>query len=59
MLLLLKQRYDLLCKAKFDDVVEIERKLTEVKNENFEQLIVPNTFYCTFLEGKGQQAALE
>ena len=36
----------------------IEDKLTELKNEKFDELVVPNTFYCTFMEGTGHQAAL-
>ena len=33
--------------------------MTELKNTHYDQLIVPNTFYCTFMEGIGQQTALE
>ena len=59
MLLLLNKRYDYLCKAKFDKVEQIENEITRVKNEKYSQLVVPNTFYCTFMEGKGQAAALQ
>ena len=51
--MLLKKRYDYLCQAKFDKVKDVENKLTMVKNEHFEKIIVPNTYYCTFMEGKG------
>ena len=53
MLLLLNKRYDYLCKAKFDKVEQIENEITRVKDEKYSQLVVPNTFYCTFMEGKG------
>lgn len=37
----------------------MERRLTTIKNEKYDELIVPNTYYCTFMEGVGQQTALE
>jgi hypothetical protein len=51
MLALLKKRYEYLCQAKFEKASAIEAKLTEIKNEKYDELIVPNTFYCTFMEG--------
>ena len=54
MLVLLKKRYEYLCKAKFEKAEKVEEQLTKIKNEKFDQLIVPNTFYCTFMEGLGQ-----
>lgn len=59
MLRLLKKRYKYLCKAKFEKAEAIEKELTLIKNEKYEQLIVPNTFFCTFMEGEGKYAALE
>ena len=58
MLTLLQKRYKALCQARFKKAERIEDKLTEIKNEKFDELIVPNTFYCTFMEGAGHQAAL-
>lgn len=37
----------------------IEDQMTILKNEKFEDFIVPNTFYCTFMEGNGRHRALE
>ena len=28
--------------------------LTIVKNSKYDELIVPNTYYCTFMHGAGQ-----
>ena len=54
MLRLLKKRYEYLCKAKFDKAEAIEERMTTLKNDKYEQIIVPNTFFCTFMEGEGQ-----
>ena len=59
MLILLNKRYKYLCAAKFDKAEKIEAKLTEIKNEKFNDLVIPITFYCTFMQGVGQQAALK
>ena len=59
MLVLLKKRYDYLCKAEFQKAEEIENMLTIVKNSKYDELIVPNTYYCTFMHGAGQQKALK
>ena len=47
-----------MCKAKFDEASQVETKMTALKNEKYDELIVPNTYYCTFMEGTGQQAAV-
>ena len=52
MLILLHKRYKYLCNARFDKAEEIEAKMTELKNEKYDELIVPNYFWCTFMEGK-------
>ena len=33
--------------------------MTKLVNSKYEDLIVPNTFWCTFQEGKTQQEAME
>ena len=38
----------MLKQAKFDEAEVIEKELTKLKDEKFEQLIVPNSFYCSF-----------
>lgn len=48
MLLLLKKRSEYLGKARFDKAEEVENQLTALKNEKYEELIIPNTFFCTF-----------
>ena len=58
MLNLLRNRYKYLCQAKFDKAEQIEAKLTEIKNENYEKLVRPILFWCTFKDGAAQRAAL-
>lgn len=53
MLKRLTKRYDYLCKAKFDEAREVEEDLTRIKNEHYADITVPNSFYCTFMEGVG------
>ena len=53
-LVLLRKRYEYLCKAQFEKAEKIEDKLTQLKNEKYCELVVPNTFFCTFMEGKAQ-----
>ena len=48
MLNLLYWRAKALKDAKFGNVAKIEDKLTREKNRTLEDLIKPNTFYCTF-----------
>ena len=59
MLIELRKRQKALLKAKFDKASEIEDKLTALKDEHYEKLIMPNQFYCTFQWGEAQQKALE
>ena len=59
MLQLLSKRNDYLCEARFDKAEEIETKLTETKNQKYDDLVVPNYFFCTFMEGKGCKAAID
>ena len=51
MLKLLQKRNKVLGKAKFDAAKQIEDELTNLKNERYEELVIPNQFYCTFQEG--------
>ena len=44
----LEKRANLLKKRQFAKANEVERKLTEIKNEKFEDLTIPRLFYCTF-----------
>ena len=48
MLKLAKERAEALKSAKFDKVKEIEKKMTDEKNKNYDSLRTPNSFYCTF-----------
>ena len=59
MLVLLEQRNKYLSKTEFENVKKVERKMTQIKKDKYEELIVPNTFYCTFMHGEGQQRAIE
>ena len=34
-------------------------KMTKIMHENYDELVVPTKFYCTFMEGVGQKKALE
>ena len=58
MLNLLRNRYKYLCQAKFDKAEQIEAKLTEIKNADYEKLVRPILFWCTFKDGAAQRAAL-
>ena len=51
MLVLLNKRYKYLCSAKFEKAEKIEAELTRVKNEEYDDLVVPNYYFCTFKEG--------
>ena len=48
MLKLLEERAIALEDVNFKKAEEIEDKLTAVKNENFREIMVPNTFFATF-----------
>ena len=51
MLVLLNKRYNYLCSAKFGKAEKIEEQLTKIKNEEYDDLVVPNYYFCTFKEG--------
>ena len=51
--MLLCKRYKYMRDANFEKAQQVENRLTELKNTHYDQLIVPNTFYCTFMEGIG------
>ena len=53
MLVLLNKRYKYLCAAKFEKAEKIEEQLTKIKNEEYDDLVVPNYYFCTFKEGIG------
>ena len=59
MLSLLIKRQDKLSKAKFESATKIEDEITQMKNDHYEDLIIPNQFYCTFQEGAAQHKALD
>ena len=54
MLKLLKKRYKYLCSASFDKAEKIEERMTQLKNQQFDDLVVPNYYFCTFKDGQGQ-----
>ena len=58
MLQLLRKRAQYLSDAKFHKAQSVESKMTELKQEKFDQLVVPIYFYCTFMEDFGQQEAV-
>ena len=45
---LLEKRAFYLRSANFKMVKQTEEEMTEEKNKNFEKLMRPNTYYCTF-----------
>lgn len=53
MLKMLKKRASYLSSAKFDKARAIEHKMTELKNENYDEFVKPIYFYCTFMEDLG------
>ena len=59
MLDLLSLRAAALKSTKFDIVDEVNKKLTEEKNNNYEKLIRPNGFFCTFRYETGYHTAIE
>ena len=58
MINLLQYRAKAIHNAKFDIVSKIENKMTRLKNQDFEKLNVPNTFYCTFANVAARKSAL-
>lgn len=53
MLKLLMKRGKYLSNANMDKAEAVEKEMTILKNQKFDELIVPNHFFCTFLESKG------
>ena len=50
MLKLLMKRGKYLSNANMDKAEAVEKEMTILKNQKFDELIVPNHFFCTFLE---------
>ena len=48
MMNLLEKRANFLKATKFDKANEVEKEMTEYKNENLEDLFKPKVFYATF-----------
>ena len=59
MLKLLETRAAALKSSKFDIAKEIEFKLTEEKDMNYDKVTRPNGFFCTFRHEIGYQKAIE
>ena len=57
MLKLLSKRAKYLSKTKLRKASQVEQKLTQIKNEEFEEMVTPIYFYCTFMEAEGVQEA--
>ena len=45
--------------SKFDIAKEAEKRITEEKNKNFDKIVRPNSFFCTFRHEFGQHKAIE
>ena len=58
MVIFLKKRHKLLKKGKFKDAEKIEEKMTKFKNDYFDELNVPNTFWCTFMDAESKRKIL-
>lgn len=58
MVLFLKKRHQLLKKGKFKDAEKIEEKMTKFKNDHFDELNVPNNFWCTFMDAESKRKVL-
>ena len=56
---LLTMRAAALKANKFDVAKEFDRKITEEKNKNFDKIVRPNSFFCTFRHETGQHKAIE
>lgn len=59
MLKLLIKRASKLNNANFKAANKIEEQMTRLKNENFDKLVQPIYFYCTFKDQAGCKKALE
>ena len=58
MVIFLKKRHQLLKKGKFKDAEKIEEKMTKFKNDHFDELNVPSTFWCTFMDAESKRKVL-
>ena len=59
MIKLLKKRSNMLRKRDFESTSQIEKKMTKLKDDKFDELIVPNTFWMTFMHVEAKRKALE
>ena len=55
----LQKRAKLLNKHDFEGASKIEKEMTELKNDNFDELIQPETFWLTFMHTEAKQSALD
>ena len=55
---LLTQRAAALKASKFKIARDFEKKITEEKNKNFDRIVRPNSFFCTFRHEVGQHKAI-
>lgn len=55
----LELRAQALMKGQFDKANEIENKMTEHKNKNFDALVCPKLFFCTFLHEETYAKAMD
>ena len=49
MLMYLEERANALKAADFNKATEIELEMTAYKDKNFNEIIIPNLAYCTFM----------
>ena len=59
MLKMLEKRANALKKGKFDTAKKIQKEMTDYKNENLDQLTMPQNFYCTFHTEYAYNKAIE
>ena len=59
MLELLLLRAKALKESEFEHAARCENLMTEEKNKNFDKIVRPNSFFCTFRHEIGQHTALE
>ena len=59
MLILLQKRSNYLSRGKYSKAKLVEEKLTNFKNNHFDELIVPKRFWCTFHDSKAVNRAFE
>ena len=56
---LLTLRATALKASKFDVARNLDKRITEEKNKNFDKIVRPNSFFCTFRHEIAQHKALE